>query len=115
MALKKASNKEVFTHVKLKFDEGLKQELFHENNVLENFTSKRRLFSPLDTSTDKLRRKYANLKLKWKELDDRVSRGTGLAPEEEPGWYRYLNPVFSDTNEEINLTSNSNDLSYNGH
>ena len=63
LALKKATNNEIFRYVKIKFDEAGKEENFHEQNVIDNFTSKRR-FLDLDTSIEKLRRKYTNLKQK---------------------------------------------------
>ena len=35
-----------------------------------------------------------------------------LAPEKEPHWWKYLNPVFSETNEVINLTSSAGETSF---
>ena len=55
LALKKATNNEIFRYVKIKFDEARKEENFHEQNVIDNFTGKRR-FSDVDTSIEKLRR-----------------------------------------------------------
>ena len=65
----------------------------------------------LDTSIKKLRRKYANLKTKWRKLRDRVKNGSGLSPKNEPRWYKYLNPIFSETNEDIELAADSADVS----
>ena len=41
-----------------------------------------------------------------------VQKGTGTTPMAEPGWYKYLNAVFSETHEDINLTSCANDLNF---
>ena len=114
LALKKKTNNEVFEHIKSKFEARLSEEEFHETNVVENFTSRRKTFEKLNTSVEKLRRKYANLKTKWKDQQDQAKRGSGLASEDEPGWYQHLNPIFSDTNVEINLSSSGNDLSFTG-
>ena len=81
--------------------------------IMVNFTGKRR-FSDVDSSMEKLRRKYTNLKQKWREISDRIKHGSGLNPNKEPGWYKYLNPIFSKTNEDIELTSEKADLSFKG-
>ena len=69
-------------------------------------------YSPLDTSVNKLRRKYTNLKAEWRKISDRVKRGSGLAPEKEPKWCKILNPVFTETNEDLEITGNSADVSF---
>ena len=36
---------------------------------------------------------------------------SGLSPKNEPRWYKYLNPLFSETNEDIELAAKSADVS----
>ena len=62
----------------------------------------------------KLRRKYTNLKHEWRTITDRIKSGSGLAPKNEPPWYRVMNQVFSQTNEEVSVSSQNADLSFNG-
>ena len=53
-------------------------------------------YTPLDTSLEKLRRKYTTLKAEWRKISDRCKNGSGLAPEKEPSWYKILKPIFSE-------------------
>ena len=69
-------------------------------------------YSPLDTSVNKLRRKYTSLKAERGKISDRAKRGCGLALEKEPKWYKILNPVFTETNEDLEITGNSADVSF---
>ena len=69
-------------------------------------------YSPLDTSVNKLRRKYASLKAEWQKILDRAERRSGLAPEKEQKWCKILNPVFTETNEDLEVTGNSADVSF---
>ena len=52
------------------------------------------------------------LKKEWIQISNRIKNGSGLAPEKEPTWYKHMNPVFSETNEEVNIVSSAADLSY---
>ena len=47
-------------------------------------------------------------------MSEKVKHGSGLDPEDDPSWYRILNPLFSETNEDIVLTSENADLSFKG-
>ena len=40
-------------------------------------------------------------------MSDKAKRGCGLAPGKEPKWYKILNPVFTETNEDLEKTGNS--------
>ena len=113
LALKKSTNNEIFRHIKSKFDAARKEEDFHERNVMENFTSRRKKFTNIDTSIVKLRKRYSNMKQKWRALSERAKHGSGLTAEDEPAWYKVINPLFSETNEDIELTDNA-DLSFKG-
>ena len=88
LALKKAMNNEVFQHIKFKFDAVLKNESFHTKNIAENPSDKK--YTKLDTSVLKLRRKYTNLKHGWRTITDHIKSGSGLAPKNEPPWYRVM-------------------------
>ena len=98
LALKKSSNNEVFVCIKVIFDEKLK---------LLPKTSQ----SPLDTSVEKLRKRYANIKTLWRKIDDRIRSGSGLAPENEPDWYRQVNDFLSEANAPLELNEASLDIS----
>ena len=70
-------------------------------------------YIPLDTSLEKLRRKYTTLKAEWHKISDRCKNGSGLAPEKEPSWYKILKPIFSEKNESFHLAEGSENLSLN--
>ena len=114
LALKKATNNEIFRHIKSKFDTARKNEDFVKENK-KNFSRKKdATFSDLDTTVAKLRRKYGNLKQNWKKITDRVKNGSGRSAEREQEWYKILNPVFAETNVEIELSSGKGDCSFRG-
>ena len=43
---------------------------------------------------------------------ERAKRGSGLAQEKEPKWYEILNQVFTETDEDLEITENSADVSF---
>ena len=114
LAFKKSANNEVFLHVKKIFDRELKKDEFKIKNEESNFTRRGVVFKydELDTSIDKIRRKYSTMKTEWRKLSERAKLGSGLAPEKEPKWYQLVNVVFSETNEILNLADDAADLSY---
>ena len=69
-------------------------------------------YLPLDTSVNKLRKKDTSLKAEWQNILDRAKRGSGLAPEKEPKWYRTLYPVFTETKKDLEVIGNSGDVSF---
>ena len=92
LALKKVANNEVLTQNTQKiFDQKLKENDFMEVNEAENVTIAKGVvseYTPLDTSLEKLRRKYTTLKAEWRKISDRCKNGSGLAAEKEPSWYK---------------------------
>ena len=52
------------------------------------------------------------MKREWSKIITRIKSGSGLSPEKEPVWFKYLNPVFCETNEEIKLTSSAKETSF---
>ena len=72
-----------------------------EVNEVENFRNAQGVFSVytlLDTSLEKLHKKYTALEAEWREISNKCEKGTGLATEKEPTWYKILNPIFSEEN-----------------
>lgn len=114
LALKKSSNNEVFRHIQCELLKGLKNDSFREINEL-NFVNKNGdpvSHKDIDTSIDKLRVKYKSLKQEWGKLTDRIKNGSGLAPDKEPRWFKHLNPVFAEANDEISLSSSAAETSF---
>ena len=114
LALKKSSNNEVFRHIQSEFLKGLKNDSFKETNVL-NFVNKNGdpiAHKDIETSIDKLRVKYKSLKQEWNRLNDRIKNGSGLATDKESRWFKHLNPVFVEANDEISLPSNAAETSF---
>ena len=66
----------------------------------------------IETSIDKLKIKFKSFKQEWSKIQSRIKNGSGLAPENEPHWWKNLNCVFSKTNEVINLTSSTGQTSF---
>ena len=116
VVLKKAANNEVFTLIQKIFDQKRRENHFIEVIDTENFTNAKggvSDYTPLDTSLEKLRRKYTTLKVKWRKISDRCKNGSSLALEKEPSWYKILNSIFSEKNESLHLAEGSEDLSFN--
>ena len=114
LAPKKAANNEVFEHVKCSFNKERVNNDFKKMNEENTFTNDKgelQKYPPLDASILKLRRKYTGLKAEWRKISDRAKKGSGLAPEREPNWYKILNPVFAETNVPLDLVADSADIS----
>ena len=113
LALKKSSNNEVYENIKKVFDQELKKEDFIAINERNNFIEKGKVvrYKKLDTSIVRLRNKFKSLKSDWLKLHTRILRGSGLAPSKEPLWFKHIDPVFSETNADVELTSSYADTS----
>ena len=97
------------------FDREQGKKEFKDKNEGRNFCKKNRDLrscSPLNTSVNKLRRKYTSLKPEWRKILDRAKRRSGLALEKEPKWYKILNPVSTETIEDMETTGNSPNVSF---
>ena len=115
LALKKSANNEVFSQIKIAFDRALRDPDFKKKNEELHFKQKDGKileYSILDTSEDKLRKKYANLKASWNKISDRAKNGSGLSPIREPNWFHILNEIFAENNVELNLVSSAKDTPY---
>ena len=114
LALKKSSNNELYEHIKKSFDEQLSKKEFIELNEKNNFLEKGKVmsYSKLDTSIARLRNKFKLLKSEWCKLHSRIKRGSGLAPTKEPLWFKHMDPVFTETNAEIRLSSSAQETSF---
>ena len=71
-----------------------------------------KLYKNIGTSIEKLRIKFKSFKEEWSEIQGGIKNGSGLAPGIQPHWQKYLNPVFSETNKVINLTSSAGETSF---
>ena len=83
LALKKSASDEVFSQIKIPFDQAFRDPDFKKKNEEPNFKQKEGKileYSILDTSEDKLREKYANLKASWNKISDRSKNGRRLTP-----------------------------------
>ena len=114
LALKKSSNNELFEHIKSTFDEELNDREFILMNIEKNFTTDDHPIphKTLDTLIERLRNKYKALKQEWPKIITRTESGSGLSPEKEPVWFRHVDPVFCETNEEIKLTASATETSF---
>ena len=81
-----------------------------KNNFLEK--GKVMSYSKLDTSIARLRNIFILLKSEWFKLHSRIKRGSGLAPTKEPLWFKHMDPVFTETNAEIRLSSSAQETSF---
>ena len=52
------------------------------------------------------------MKQEWSKIITRIKNGSGLSPEKEPVWFKHLDPVFCETNEEMKLTSSATETSF---
>ena len=66
----------------------------------------------LDTSEDKLREKYANLKASWNKISDRSKNGRRLTPIRETNQFHILKEILAENNAELSLVSSAKDTSY---
>ena len=66
----------------------------------------------LDTSIKRLWNKWKALKQEWSKIITRIKSGNSLSPEKEPVWFKHLDPVFCETNEEMKLTSSATETSF---
>ena len=114
LALKKSSNNELLKHIKNTFDEELNDREFKLMNIEKNFTKDGHPIphQTLDASIERLRNKYKALKQEWSKIIMRIKSGSGLSPEKEPVWFKHLDPVFCETNEEMKLTSSATKTSF---
>ena len=111
LALKKSANNEIFEEIARDLERYLSSEEFNQNNEREKSKSKgKRKDSPLDITPARLRVKYKFLRTQWRKLTDRVKKGSGKAPIEEPEWLTILNPIFSDTMGDMDVASSPSDV-----
>ena len=111
LALKKTANKGVFEEIKVALNELMSSEEFKEENEREHNTSKsRKDLTPLRIDVEKLRIKFKWMKDQWRRYSDRIKKGSGKSPIQEPEWYRIINPLFSDTHGNMEVASQASDV-----
>ena len=110
LALKKSSNNELFEHIKNTFDEEWNDREFKLSNIEKNFTKDGHPIphKTLDTSIERVRNKYKALIQEWSKTITRIKGVSGLSPV----WFKHLDPVFFETNEEMKLTSSATETSF---
>ena len=93
----------MFECIKKAFETLLEKDEFREDNKMNFLDAEGELidFDPLDTSIDKLRRKYTSLKSEWRRIEDKIKTGSGLKPAHQPKWYTALNGALSECHEEL--------------
>ena len=52
------------------------------------------------------------MKQEWSKIITRIKSGSGLSREREPVWFKHLDPVFCETNEEMKLFSSATETSF---
>ena len=111
LALKKTANKGVFEEIKMALEELMSSEEFKEENEREHAGSKsKKDLTPLKIDVEKLRNKFKWLKDQWRRYTDRIKKGSGKSPIQEPEWYRIINPIFSDTHGNMEVASQASDV-----
>ena len=101
--------------VKKPFVETLQDSGFIESDERNNFMNKDntiKSYKNTETSINKLRIKFEFFKQEWSKIQSRIKNGSGLAPKKDQHWRKYLNCVFSKTNEVINLTPSAEQTSF---
>lgn len=111
LALKKTANKNVYEDISIELKEVMSGADFKEENQREIRSSKsKKGLLPLSIDADKLRTKFKWLKDQWRRYSDRIKKGSGKSPIQEPEWYTILNPVFSDTHGNLEVASKVSDV-----
>ena len=92
LALKKTVNKTVFENIKKAFKERMSSQEFKEENEREHrgYKSKRDL-PALRVDVERLRVRFKWMKVQWRKYTDRIKRGSGKSPIQEPEWYNIIN------------------------
>jgi hypothetical protein len=106
LALKKTANKSIFEQIGKMFSDSMSSEEFKT----ENTASSKKPLTPLEIDVDKLRAKFKWLKDQWRRLSDRVKKGSGISPIEQPEWYQIINPIFSDTQGCLQPVTQANEI-----
>ena len=111
LALKKTANKPVFENIKEAFKERLSSQEFKEENEREHCGSKsKKDLPPLRVNVERLRVKFKWMKDQWCKYTDRIKKGSGKSPIQEPEWFKIINPIFSDTHGNLEIASKASDV-----
>ena len=83
-------------------------------NIKKNFTKDGHPIphKTLDTPIERLGDKYKALKQEWSKIITQIKSGSGFSPDKKPVWFKHLDPVFCETNEEMKLTSSAMETSF---
>ena len=109
--MKKTANKPVFEDIKEAFEECLSSQEFKEENEREHRGSKsKKDLPPLRVDVERLRVKFKWMKDQWRKYTDRIKKGSGKSPIQEPEWFKIINPIFSDTHGNLEIASKASDV-----
>ncbi|CAB4032015.1 Hypothetical predicted protein [Paramuricea clavata] len=111
LALKKTASKIVFEEISTELEEIMLGEDFKDESLREHCSSKsRNELLPLNIDAEKLRIKFKWMKDQWRKYTDRIKKGSGKSPIQEPEWYTIINAVFSDTHGNLEIASKARDV-----
>ena len=111
LKLKKTANKKVFEDISTELEKIMTGEDFMEENRRERRLSKsHKELLPLNIEVERLRIKFKWMKDQWRKYTDRVKKGSGKSPIQEPEWYTIINPVFCDINGNLEISSKAVDV-----
>lgn len=96
LAAKKSSNTDLFSHVKHVLDQALEDGGLKDASGLRRYRATHSLkgYEEIDTSIEKLRKKYSNLKSEWRRRSEIAKSTGGLDLDREPRWFQILNSIF---------------------
>ncbi|CAH3124184.1 unnamed protein product, partial [Pocillopora meandrina] len=108
LALKKTANKPVFEDIKKASEERISSEEFKEENDREHRQSKsKKALTHLRIDVEKLRVKFKWIKDQWRKYTDRIKKGSGKSPIEEPEDVLSHENSDTESDEEQTKTSHS--------
>ena len=96
LAANKSPNNDVFNYVRIELDRLLQDHKEFPFTMAE----------PLNTSVEKIRRKYNSLKAEWRKIYLKILNADNPSEVKTPKWYHILSRVFSSTNNDaVNVTA----------
>ena len=96
LAANKSPNNDVFNYVRIELDRLLQDHKEFPFTMAE----------PLNTSVEKIRRKYNSLKAEWRKIYLKILNADNPSEVKTPKWYHILSRVFISTNNEfVNVTA----------
>ena len=82
----------MFEDISTELEKIMSGEDFIEESRRERRSSKSKKELPLNIGADRLRIKYKWMKDQWRKYTDRIKKGSGKSPIQEPEWYTGADP-----------------------